>query len=74
MEIAEYLIKNESVEGEELEALFDGRKLPEPAAPEPAVQEAPAQPTPAIEPSPSPHLASQQVDRPTPASGAVSGT
>jgi len=73
-EIAEYLIKNESVEGEELEALFDGRKLPEPAAPEPAVQEAPAQPTPAIEPSPSPHLASQQDDRPISDSGAVSGT
>ena len=73
-EIAEYLIVNESVEGENLEALFEGRKPVVAEVAEEAVQEAPAQPVPSIDPIPAPHLASQQSDRPITDGGAVSGT
>jgi cell division protease FtsH len=69
-DIAEFLIEHESVEGENLQALFDGR---EPVIEEeeevPQEVEAPAQPAPAIDPHPRPHLASQQDDRPIPESG-----
>ena len=71
--LAEYLIKHESVEGEALQALFEGRTPPVAEVPEPVVAEAPKQPAPAIEPSPSPNLASQQDDRPMASSGPVAG-
>ena len=73
-EIAEYLIVNESVEGENLEALFEGRKPVVAEVAEQAVKEAPAQPVPSIDPIPSPHLASQQSDRPIADGGAASGS
>ena len=73
-EIAEYLIVNESVEGENLKALFEGRKPVVAEVAEQAVKEAPAQPVPSIDPIPAPHLASQQSDRPIADGGAASGS
>ena len=70
-EIAEYLIVNESVEGENLEALFEGRKPVVAEVAEEAVKEAPAQPAPSLDPIPAPHMASQQSDRPITDGGAV---
>ena len=69
-EIAEFLIEHESVEGENLQALFEGREpVLEEEEEAPQEVEAPAQPAPAIDPQPRPHLASQQDDRPIPESG-----
>ena len=69
-DIAEFLIEHESVEGENLQALFEGRKpVIEEEEEVPQEVEAPAQPAPAIDPHPRPHLASQQDDRPIPESG-----
>ena len=59
VEVAEYLMKHESVEGEELERLFEGPatgKAKVKKAPVPA----PAPPAQAVEPAPAPTLASQQ--------------
>ena len=70
-DIAEFLIEYESVEGENLKALFEGRKpvIEEEAEEVPQEVEAPAQPTPAMDPLPTPHLASQQDDQPIPEGG-----
>ena len=69
-DIAEFLIEHESVEGENLLALFEGRKpVLEEEEEVPQEVEAPLQPAPAIDPQPRPHLASQQDDRPIPESG-----
>ncbi len=70
-DIAEFLIEYESVEGENLKALFEGRKpvIEEEAEEVPQEAEAPAQPTPAMDPLPTPHLASQQDDQPIPEGG-----
>ena len=70
-DIAEFLIEYESVEGENLKALFEGRKpvIEEEAEEVPQEVEAPAQPTPAMDPRPTPHLASQQDDQPIPEGG-----
>ena len=70
-DIAEFLIEYESVEGENLKALFEGRKpvIEEEAEEVPQEVEAPAQPTPALDPLPTPHLASQQDDQPIPEGG-----
>ncbi len=69
--IAEFLIQHESVEGENLQALFEGREpvIEEEVEEVPQEVETPAQPAPAIDPQPRPHLASQQDDRPIPESG-----
>ena len=69
--IAEFLIEHESVEGENLQALFEGREPVIEEEVEEAAQEVetPAQPAPTIDPQPRPHLASQQDDRPIPESG-----
>ena len=69
--IAEFLIEHESVEGDNLQALFDGREpvIEDEAEEAPQEVETPAQPAPAIDPQPRPHLASQQDDRPIPESG-----
>ena len=66
--IAEFLIEHESVEGDNLAALFDGREpvLEDETEEAPQEVETPAQPAPAIDPQPRPHLASQQDDRPIP--------
>ncbi len=68
--IAEFLIEHESVEGDNLQALFDGREpvLEDETEEAPQEVETPAQPAPAIDPQPRPHLASQQDDRPIPES------
>ncbi len=68
--IAEFLIEHESVEGDNLQALFDGREpvLEDETEESPQEVETPAQPAPAIDPQPRPHLASQQDDRPIPES------
>ena len=68
--IAEFLIEHESVEGDNLQALFDGREpvIEDEAEEAPQEVETPAQPAPAIDPQPRPHLASQQDDRPIPES------
>ena len=68
--IAEFLIEHESVEGDNLQALFDGREpvIENEAEEAPQEVETPAQPAPAIDPQPRPHLASQQDDRPIPES------
>ncbi len=70
-DIAEFLIEYESVEGENLKALFEGRKpvIEEEVEEVPQEVEAPAQPTPAMDPLPTPHLASQQDDKPIPEGG-----
>ena len=70
-DIAKFLIEHESVEGENLKALFEGRKpvIEEEAEEVPQEAEAPAQPTPAMDPLPTPHLASQQDDKPIPEGG-----
>ena len=70
-DIAEFLIEYESVEGENLKALFEGRKpvIEEEAEEVPQEVEAPAQPTPAMDPRPTPHMASQQDDQPIPEGG-----
>ena len=69
--IAEFLIQHESVEGENLQALFEGREpvIEDDVEEAPQEVETPAQPAPAIDPQPRPHLASQQDDRPIPESG-----
>ena len=69
--IAEFLIEHESVEGENLQALFEGREpvIEEEVEEAPQEVETPAQPAPTIDPQPRPHLASQQDDRPIPESG-----
>ena len=72
--IADYLIKHESVEGESLEALFNGRDPDEARAQEQSAQQAPAMPQPVLDPTPKPSLASQQEDRPMGDSGAVPET
>ncbi len=66
--IAEFLIEHESVEGDNLQALFDGREpvIEEEVEEAPQEVETPAQPAPTIDPQPRPHLASQQDDRPIP--------
>ena len=68
--IAEFLIEHESVEGDNLQALFDGREpvIEDEMEEAPQEVETPAQPAPAIDPQPRPHLASQQDDRPIPES------
>ena len=68
--IAEFLIEHESVEGDNLQALFDGREpvIEDDVEEAPQEVETPAQPAPAIDPQPRPHLASQQDDRPIPES------
>ena len=70
-DIAEFLIEYESVEGENLKALFEGRKpvIEEEAEEVPQEAEAPAQPAPAMDPLPTPHMASQQDDKPIPEGG-----
>ena len=70
-DIAEFLIEHESVEGENLKALFEGRKpvIEEEAEEVPQEAEALAQPAPAIDPRPTPHMASQQDDQPIPEGG-----
>ncbi len=69
-DIAEFLIEHESVEGDNLQALFDGREpvIEDDVEEAPQEVETPAQPAPAIDPQPRPHLASQQDDRPIPES------
>ena len=69
--IAEFLIEHESVEGENLQALFEGREpvIEDEVEEAPQEVETPAQPAPTIDPQPRPHLASQQDDRPIPESG-----
>jgi len=56
MEVAQYLVQHESVEGEELKRLFDGPPPQEPAIPEPEPKPAPsispAPPRPILQPSP----------------------
>ncbi len=66
--IAEFLIQHESVEGDNLQALFDGREpvIEDEVEEAPQEVESPAQPAPTIDPQPRPHLASQQDDRPIP--------
>ena len=68
--IAEFLIEHESVEGENLQALFEGREpvIEDEVEEAPQEVEAPAQPAPTIDPQPRPHLASQQDDLPIPES------
>ena len=70
-DIAEFLIEHESVEGENLQALFEGREpvIEEEVEEAPQEVETPAQPAPTLDPQPRPHLASQQDDRPIPESG-----
>lgn len=72
--IADYLINNESAEGDVLEALFDGMDPEEARAKRNVLQEAPAIPQPAIDPVPNPSLASQQEDHPMSDGGAVPET
>jgi cell division protease FtsH len=68
--VAEYLIQYESVEGEDLEALFAGKPVQRPQSqPAHQPQPAPAKAPPVIQPSPSPNLASRQGDRPMPSAG-----
>jgi cell division protease FtsH len=70
VEVAEYMIQHEVVEGEELEVLFEGKRVPVPEE-HPEAQQAPSTPPPAIDPSPSPNMASKQDDRPITDGGAV---
>jgi len=62
-EVAEYLIVNETVEGEALKALFEGR-TPTKTVETVTTEKAAPQPQPVIDARPSPNLASQQEDRP----------
>lgn len=61
-EIAEYLIKNESVEGDQLQALFEGRINEETANIKPTKGPS-SVPLPSLDVNPSPNLASQHEDR-----------
>lgn len=70
--IADYLIQNEAVEGDDLEILFNGGKPGGATSDDHLDRLAPAEPLPDLQPSP--NLASQQDGRSLPDSGVVPGT